>query len=269
MLGSQNSCRITKRLPVRASSRTSGDPDDQHPAVLSYHHQRKMNVRRGPAVLQHAMILADSRASDARTARRGAPGQGATRRIYRSCTASASRTARPEGHQLVTPARSDGLRPLYSAASHQRPLAPWFSTRRIAASCANRVASSDHFLHVPESTSCRGRRGPVGNVPSSGLRRGFRGRAAASNCGPLHSVDWSPNGLATWGDGADDSARRLIEVRKNVDIAGAPEIAISSCRPNRQRISLQLRALPYGALLVQECSSDRDRSRRNCFRATG
>ena len=88
-------------------------------------------------------------------------------------------------------------------------------------------------------------------------------------------VDWfTPDGLATWGDGRLTilGTEGFIEIRKNVDIAGRPAGATCSWSIRRRRATsiAPSQTLPYGEQLVSMTCSNRTETampQAHCFLA--
>ena len=210
--------------------------------------------------------------------------QAETKRIYSICYSERleNRATVKAGELVKAGAIGDviqtvGLGPHRLRAS-TRP--PWFFEREKYGGILCDIASHqfDQFLFFTGSTKAEVVAAQVGNVHHPqypGLEdfgdvmvRGDRGAGYIR-------VDWfTPDGLATWGDGRLTilGSEGFIEIRKNVDLAGRPGPAHLFLVDQKETRYVDSRdqALPYGAELVSDIlhRTETAMAQAHCFLAT-
>ncbi len=156
---------------------------------------------------------------------------------------------------------------------------PWFFERERYGGILCDIAShqADQFLYFTGSTQAEVVAAQVGNlhhpqfpgVEDFGdvLFRGDRGAGYVR-------VDWfTPDGLATWGDGRLTilGTDGFIEIRKNIDIAGRPGEShlFLVDQKGTQYLDCAQQPLPYGAQLVDDVIQRTETAmpQEHCFRA--
>jgi predicted dehydrogenase len=152
-----------------------------------------------------------------------------------------------------------GLGP-HRMSLHQRP--PWFFDKARYGGILCDIAShqADQFLYFTNSTSAQVVAAQVGNLhhPQYPQFEDFGDVMLRGNGGGGYiRVDWfTPDGLATWGDGRLTvlGTDGFIEVRKNIDIAGRTgesHLFLVDQKETRH-IDCSQQALPYGERLVDD-----------------
>lgn len=137
---------------------------------------------------------------------------------------------------------------------------------------------ADQFLHLTGSTSAEVLSSQVGNAnnPQHPNFEDFGDATVRGNGGAGYiRVDWfTPDGLATWGDGRLTvlGTEGYIEVRKNIDIAGRPGSShlFLVDRKETRYIDPENVTLPYGAQLVNDIvnRTETAMTQAHCFLAT-
>jgi predicted dehydrogenase len=137
---------------------------------------------------------------------------------------------------------------------------------------------ADQFLFFTGSTEAHVVSSQVGNVnyPKYPNFEDFGDMTVRGNRGMGYiRVDWfTPDGLATWGDGRLTilGTDGFMEIRKNIDIAGRPggsHLFLVDKKETRY-IDCQKVALPYGEQLVQDILNRTETAmgQAHCFLAT-
>ena len=156
----------------------------------------------------------------------------------------------------------------------------WFFERPRYGGILCDIAShqADQFLFFPGSTQAEVVSSQVGNVhyPQYPGFEDFGDMTVRGNRGAGYiRVDWfTPDGLATWGDGRLTilGTDGFMEIRKNIDIAGRPggsHLFVVDQKETRY-IDCQKVELPYGEQLVQDVLNRTETAmpQAHCFLAT-
>jgi predicted dehydrogenase len=210
--------------------------------------------------------------------------QAETKRIYSICYSERfeNRATVKAGDLVKAGAIGDviqtiGLGP-HRLNAATRP--PWFFEREKYGGILCDIASHqfDQFLFFTGSTKAEVVAAQVGNVHhpqypgledfGDAMVRGDRGAGYVR-------VDWfTPDGLATWGDGRLTvlGTDGFIEIRKNIDLAGRPGPAhlFLVDRKETRYVDCGDQALPYGAQLVSDVlhRTETAMPQAHCFLAT-
>ncbi len=157
---------------------------------------------------------------------------------------------------------------------------PWFFERKRYGGVLCDIGShqGDQFLFFTGSTSAEVVASQIGNVhhPQYPKFEDFGDVMLRGNGGAGYiRVDWfTPDGLATWGDGRLTilGTDGFIEVRKNIDIAGrsgGSHLFLVDQKETRY-IDCSNVELPYGPQLVDDVlnRTETAMSQEHCFRAT-
>ena len=157
---------------------------------------------------------------------------------------------------------------------------PWFFERPRYGGILCDIGShqADQFLFFTGSTEAQVVSSQVGNVhyPQYPGFEDFGDMTLRGNRGAGYvRVDWfTPDGLATWGDGRLTilGTDGFIEIRKNIDIGGRPggSHLFLVDQKETKYVDCQQVALPYGGLLVQDVvnRTETAMSQAHCFLAT-
>jgi len=157
---------------------------------------------------------------------------------------------------------------------------PWFFEREKYGGILCDIASHqfDQFLFFTGSTKAEVVAAQVGNVhhPQYPGLEDFGDTMVRGDRGAGYiRVDWfTPDGLATWGDGRLTilGTDGFIEIRKNVDLAGRPGPAHLFLVDQKETRYVDSRdqALPYGAELVSDIlhRTETAMAQAHCFLAT-
>ena len=137
---------------------------------------------------------------------------------------------------------------------------------------------ADQFLYFTDSTSADVVASQVGNInhPQFPGLEDFGDMMVRGNGGTGYiRVDWfTPDGLATWGDGRLTilGTDGYIEIRKNIDIAGRPggSHLFLVDKKETKHVDCSQVALPYGAQLVDDVvnRTETAMTQAHCFLAT-
>jgi predicted dehydrogenase len=210
--------------------------------------------------------------------------QAETKRIYSICYSERfeNRATVKAGELVKAGAIGDviqtiGLGP-HRLNAKSRP--PWFFEPERYGGILCDIASHqfDQFLFFTGSTKAEVVAAQVGNVHhpqypgledfGDAMVRGDRGAGYVR-------VDWfTPDGLATWGDGRLTvlGTDGFIEIRKNIDLAGRPGPAhlFLVDRKETRYVDCRDQALPYGAQLVSDVlhRTETAMPQAHCFLAT-
>ena len=157
---------------------------------------------------------------------------------------------------------------------------PWFFERERYGGILCDIAShqGDQFLFFTGSTEAEVVASQVGNLahPQYPGLEDFGDAMLKGNGGAGYiRVDWfTPDGLATWGDGRLTilGTDGYIEIRKNIDIAGRPggSHLFLVTQKETQYVDCSAVPLPYGTQLVQDVlnRTETAMSQAHCFMAT-
>lgn len=165
-------------------------------------------------------------------------------------------------------------------ALYNNPRPDWFFERRRYGGILTDIAAHqcDQFLHFTGSTSAEVVASHIANHgnPDRPELEDFGEVLLRGNGGTGYiRVDWfTPKGLGTWGDGRLTilGTEGYIELRKYVDIAGAPgmdHLLLVDAKGIR-RIDCSATPLPYGAQLIADVldRTETAMTQAHCFLAT-
>lgn len=155
----------------------------------------------------------------------------------------------------------------------------WFWEEESIGGIITDIASHqfDQFLHFTNSTSAEIAASQVGNVNNKAYPnfQDFGDVMVRGNGGTGYiRVDWfTPDGLKSWGDGRLTilGTEGYIEIRKNIDIAGAPggNHLFLVNNEKTQKIDCSSVELPYGSQLVNDIlnRTETAMTQKHCFLA--